>query len=203
MNQTYHHLVSLPNQILNRSYSFLQDYDSGSPTEQSRQFRRELLSLIRRELFETAERETGDIQEGVLRQVAGIVQRCQDQYVQSSRQVAEVPLCSSQHPEQVATNESLARENSIAMHTSKAALGQNPNTTALTTTPESPVQTISLTPGNFAAPLSDATEFASLDNLPWIDWDNVFDDFPREYSLIATSETPWRGALENNPDVAT
>ncbi|KAF2464638.1 uncharacterized protein BDR25DRAFT_95944 [Lindgomyces ingoldianus] len=58
-------------------------YDSDSPSEESRRFRRELLSRIRNELFVTAERETGPVQQDLLRQVAGIIQRCEGDLLRS------------------------------------------------------------------------------------------------------------------------
>ncbi|KAH7117684.1 hypothetical protein B0J11DRAFT_89705 [Dendryphion nanum] len=53
-------------------------YDSSSPTEESRRFRRELLQRIHRELVSTAEHDTsGTVEQNLLRRVAGIIQRCE------------------------------------------------------------------------------------------------------------------------------
>jgi hypothetical protein len=60
------------------------DYDSASPSEGSRRFRRELLERIRQELFATAECEPGPVEQRLLRQVAGIIQRCESDLLISS-----------------------------------------------------------------------------------------------------------------------
>jgi hypothetical protein len=59
------------------------DYDSDSPTEESRRFRRELLERVRQELFATAEREPGPVEQRLLRQVAGIIRRCESDLLES------------------------------------------------------------------------------------------------------------------------
>jgi hypothetical protein len=61
------------------------DYNQEMPTEKSRQFRRELLHMIRSELYLAARRASGQVEEQLLKQVAGIIQRCQ-KYLVSSRQ---------------------------------------------------------------------------------------------------------------------
>lgn len=60
------------------------DYDSASPNEGSRRFRRELLERIRQELFATAEREPGPVEQRLLRQVSGIIQRCENELLSTS-----------------------------------------------------------------------------------------------------------------------
>ncbi|KAF2006099.1 hypothetical protein P154DRAFT_517816 [Amniculicola lignicola CBS 123094] len=52
-------------------------YNSDSPSEESRRFRRDLLERIRSELHATAEREPGPVEQRLLRQVASIIQRCE------------------------------------------------------------------------------------------------------------------------------
>lgn len=59
------------------------DYDSDSPTEESRRFRRELLERVRQELFATAEREPGLVEQRLLRQVASIIRRCENDLLES------------------------------------------------------------------------------------------------------------------------
>lgn len=59
------------------------DYDSDSPTEESRRFRRELLERVRTQLFATAEREPGPVEQRLLRQVASIIQRCETELLES------------------------------------------------------------------------------------------------------------------------
>lgn len=58
-------------------------YDSASPSEGSRRFRRDLLERIRQELFTTAEQEPGPVEQRLLRQVAGIIQRCERELMSS------------------------------------------------------------------------------------------------------------------------
>jgi hypothetical protein len=58
------------------------------PTERSRQFRRDLLTMIRNELFSAARRASGQVEEQLLKQVAGIIQRCQRQLVSSRHATA-------------------------------------------------------------------------------------------------------------------
>ncbi|KAF1951968.1 hypothetical protein CC80DRAFT_518989 [Byssothecium circinans] len=58
-------------------------YDTDTPTEESRRFRRELLERVRQELFATAEREPGPVEQRLLRQVAGIIQRCEGELLAS------------------------------------------------------------------------------------------------------------------------
>ncbi|KAF9731935.1 hypothetical protein PMIN06_000279 [Paraphaeosphaeria minitans] len=58
-------------------------YDSNSPTEESRRFRREVLERIRQELFATAEREPGPVEQRLLRQIAGIIRRCENDILES------------------------------------------------------------------------------------------------------------------------
>ncbi|KAF2640667.1 hypothetical protein P280DRAFT_549491 [Massarina eburnea CBS 473.64] len=53
-------------------------YATDSPTEESRRFRRDLLNLIRNELLATAEHEHSPIEQRLLRQVAGIIRRCEN-----------------------------------------------------------------------------------------------------------------------------
>jgi hypothetical protein len=55
------------------------DYDSPSPSEGSRRYRRELLERIRQELFTTAEQEPSPVEQRLLRQVASIIQRCENE----------------------------------------------------------------------------------------------------------------------------
>lgn len=69
--------------MLNVSYSRVVDYDSDSPTEESRRFRRELLQRIEQELFATAEQTTGAVEQNLLRQVAGIIRRCEHDLLNS------------------------------------------------------------------------------------------------------------------------
>lgn len=57
-------------------------YDYDSPTEESRRFRRELLSRIRRELFNVAEQENSEVEENLLRQVADIIRRCETELLE-------------------------------------------------------------------------------------------------------------------------
>jgi hypothetical protein len=59
------------------------------PTERSRQFRRELLQMIRSELFLAAQQATGQVEEQLLRQIAGIIQRCQRQLMASRQNTAQ------------------------------------------------------------------------------------------------------------------
>ncbi|KAF1967345.1 hypothetical protein BU23DRAFT_602909 [Bimuria novae-zelandiae CBS 107.79] len=58
-------------------------YDSDSPTEESRRFRRELLERVRQELFATAEREPGPVEQRLLLQVASIIRRCENELLES------------------------------------------------------------------------------------------------------------------------
>ncbi|KAF2797275.1 hypothetical protein K505DRAFT_334452 [Melanomma pulvis-pyrius CBS 109.77] len=71
-------------------------YDSNSPTEESRRFRRELLKRIRHELFATAEQETGPVEQNLLRQVADIIQRCESELLSS---LHPVPVPTHSHPQ--------------------------------------------------------------------------------------------------------
>jgi hypothetical protein len=121
--------------------------------------------------------------------------------MRSNEQFAEASWSSHQDTEEVAANESPAGDNSTTTHTPALALDQVANITALPTTPESPMRTTGITPANLAAPLSDATDFDSLGSLPWIDWENVFDDFTQEYSHSIASEAPLSWVLGNDPDV--
>ncbi|KAF2660897.1 hypothetical protein K491DRAFT_711474 [Lophiostoma macrostomum CBS 122681] len=66
-------------------------YENDSPTEESRRFRRVLLQRIQQELFTTAERETGDVEQDLLRRVASIIRRCEDELL-NSFQLASSPL---------------------------------------------------------------------------------------------------------------
>lgn len=59
------------------------DYDSDSPSEESRRFRRELLERIRQELFAMADREPGPVEQRLLRQVAAIIRRCENDLLSS------------------------------------------------------------------------------------------------------------------------
>lgn len=83
----------------------LEDYNREMPTERSRQFRHDLLKMIRSELFSVARRATGHVEEHLLKQVAGIIQRCQTQ-LNSSRQATAhttpsgTPQTSPQHMSQ-------------------------------------------------------------------------------------------------------
>lgn len=59
------------------------DYDTASPTEESRRFRRALLERVRSELLSTAEREPAPVEQRLLRQVAGIIRRCETELLDS------------------------------------------------------------------------------------------------------------------------
>lgn len=67
------------------------DYDSPSPSEGSRRFRRELLEHVRRELFATAEQEPGPVEQRLLRRVAGIIQRCENELMASANGASYSP----------------------------------------------------------------------------------------------------------------
>ncbi|ORY03553.1 hypothetical protein BCR34DRAFT_591516 [Clohesyomyces aquaticus] len=58
-------------------------YDHDSPTEESRRFRRELLSRIRSELFTIADRENAPNEQALLHRVAEIIQRCEGDLLRS------------------------------------------------------------------------------------------------------------------------
>ncbi|KAH7411616.1 hypothetical protein DE146DRAFT_627672 [Phaeosphaeria sp. MPI-PUGE-AT-0046c] len=58
-------------------------YDSDSPSESSRRFRRELLRLIQTELVNTAQRLPGPVEQQLLHQVAGIIRRCENDLLTS------------------------------------------------------------------------------------------------------------------------
>jgi hypothetical protein len=74
-------------------------YDSASPSEGSRRFRRELLERVRQELFATAEREPGPVEQRLLRQVAGIVQRCESELLGATPNTAAlIPDHTFLHP---------------------------------------------------------------------------------------------------------
>ncbi|QDS75604.1 hypothetical protein FKW77_006447 [Venturia effusa] len=67
----------------------VQDYEHGMATERSRQFRRDLLRMIRIELFSLARRATGQVEEHLLGNIAGIVQRCQRELISSRQSTAQ------------------------------------------------------------------------------------------------------------------
>lgn len=72
-------------------------------TERSRQFRRDLLKTIRSELFSVARRATGQVEEYLLKNVAGIIQQCQRQLISSRHVTAQntpnrTPQMSPQQP---------------------------------------------------------------------------------------------------------
>lgn len=82
---------------------FVQDYDHEMATERSRQFRRDLLKTIRSELFSVARRATGQVEEYLLKNVAGIIQQCQRRLVLSRQAIApntpnRTPQMSPQQP---------------------------------------------------------------------------------------------------------
>lgn len=54
-------------------------YDGDSPSEESRRFRRELLRRIHQELQTTAEHMHAPVEQNLLRQVAAIIRRCENQ----------------------------------------------------------------------------------------------------------------------------
>ncbi|KAF2280372.1 uncharacterized protein EI97DRAFT_455271 [Westerdykella ornata] len=60
-------------------------YDGDSPSEESRRFRRELLRRIQEELFASAEREAGPVEQKLLRQVADIIRRCESELLNSTQ----------------------------------------------------------------------------------------------------------------------
>ncbi|KAF2118642.1 hypothetical protein BDV96DRAFT_360518 [Lophiotrema nucula] len=155
-------------------------YDSNSPTEESRRFRRELLERIRRELFATAEQEAGPVEQGLLRQVAEIIRRCEtellDAFYGTSAQHVAANASLSQPPETPTTAPiPLSRPAPPASHHQQPA----------------PVSRDSLRPDaalHMPRGLPDAAQYPNDapmdfpagwdDSFQWIDWNAVFPPGP-------------------------
>jgi polyhydroxyalkanoate synthesis regulator phasin len=97
------------------------DYDGDSPTEESRRFRRELLRRIQEELFTTAAQAGGAVEQNLLRQVAGIIRRCEDELLNTLYPTQS----SAQEPSM--TNYSMEGTTTNSQPTSNSPSSQNPS----------------------------------------------------------------------------
>jgi hypothetical protein len=160
------------------------DYDSDSPSEESRRFRRELLERIRQELFATAEREPGPVEQRLLRQVAGIIQRCENELL--------TPFFQDQghlHPSMPTSR-----------RTSAVAVPMEPTRPSFDTSSFAPASNDRLQLNQTEPPMSPGSMLPSEPNIPppaeqndypptmmlpdysseWVDWNVVFPPGPEE-----------------------
>lgn len=66
-------------------------YECDSPSESSRRFRRELLRRVQAELFATADRVPGPVEQQLLQRVAHIIRNCEEDLLRSDTSTADVP----------------------------------------------------------------------------------------------------------------
>jgi hypothetical protein len=150
--------------------SLSQDYDREMPTEKSRQFRRELLQMIRSELFSVAQGATGQVEEQLLKQIAGIIQQCQRQLVSSRQNTAY------NTPNQTPKLNPSTDQRASASITSPSPRYQTPP----------PLQNGLLDPDSFFPGVTD-------DELYHVDWNALFadphNDIPSLSDVIANSQS--------------
>ncbi|KAF2454168.1 hypothetical protein BDY21DRAFT_113513 [Lineolata rhizophorae] len=176
-------------------------YDGDSPAEQSRQFRRELLALIRTELLATAEREPRYVEERLLRQVAGIVQRCQNQLLAernintpTSTFVLRQPQSQAESTVTTSPPEISTTTSAIAPQADEAEiLAIMPNVSPIRSAPSiasgSPHLSVQMSRENeqveSGGPRSLTNPLDTVGHeLSEIDWNTVFDPAPEEFPLF-------------------
>ncbi|KAF2268933.1 hypothetical protein CC78DRAFT_575476 [Lojkania enalia] len=165
-------------------------YETDSPTEESRRFRRELLARIQHELFTTAEQASGPVEQNMLRQVAGIIQRCEnellDEFYQTTLRMQQQASISTPNP---APNFPPPSRLSSTRHSSQTNIAPLSSKTPLNASgrPEhsiplpghSPVTMPSYFSDPPAQPLEEfGWEELQAPSSDWIDWNAVFPPTP-------------------------
>ncbi|KAL1601478.1 hypothetical protein SLS60_006393 [Paraconiothyrium brasiliense] len=180
-------------------------YDSDSPTEESRRFRRELLERVRQELFATAEREPGPVEQRLLRQVAGIIRRCESDLLESfcappgahpsppppSRRTSEI-----MNPIDLIDNGATQR---LPQHRSSFDHSLEPPT-ADPVPPTAPVSPRDVHDPGAPPPIGEWPNLDPFYPSPWIDWNIAFPPGPdiqgaeREDAFMTLSAPVWTQA---------
>ncbi|KAF2676248.1 hypothetical protein K458DRAFT_424869 [Lentithecium fluviatile CBS 122367] len=175
-------------------------YDSTSPTEGSRRFRRELLERIRQELFATAEREPGPVEQRLLRQVAGIIQRCESELLGSSNPASFNPSTGFLHPTMPTHRRASAPSILVEETTPSQPMLQTP------TYPPGPTYSTSFHPSQ-PAPMSPRTTQA-FNTVPEPAADNAFSQndtpaiaFPDSFAFSTSDWIDWNVVFPPGPEV--
>ncbi|KAF2826317.1 hypothetical protein CC86DRAFT_27981 [Ophiobolus disseminans] len=169
-------------------------YDSDSSTEESRRFRRELLRRIQQELTTTAGQLPGAVEQQLLRQVAQIIRRCEDDMLNSfDASTLLVPSLTDRRSSDTSTLSNISTQPGTQVPTPAAER----NMGSLPSQEIPPIDTDTLIPtwhnhwqSSFRPPeqpihLTSVPRDAPPTQTPtsdWIDWDAIFPSAPPDSS---------------------